>query len=64
MGAKFLFPEITLNAESFCGVPFDDQYRRCPDRIEAMEISWPLFYMSFERYKVLVDEGREFRVGI
>src|SRR6185369_3277743 len=54
--AKLVLRQVTLDAKSLFAVRIENQYARCPESVETMEVNRMLFDVCFERHKVVVDE--------
>ena len=48
--------QLALEPRALFAIPIHYHYGRGPGRIEAMKVSWVLFYVNVERDKVFVDK--------
>ena len=62
--AKLFFRQIAFESPALVTVRVRDQNGRGPKRIEAVKVFRILFDVNFEGDKVLVYEGRKFRISV
>jgi hypothetical protein len=64
MRGKLVLRQIAFNAKALFAVLVEDEDRRSPDNVKAVEAGWVLLYVDGRREKVFFNEVCQFLIGV